>query len=98
MKPHSSNVFLMLKGKPMNIQNAPMPNWLTKLADSSMEILTKADSQVGKPNYMKSPRCTFRDHAYYIKYERPGLESDKVGYRFYFDQRNAIDVFGKKTS
>ena len=50
-----------------------------------------------KPNYLKVPG-TFRDHAYYIKYEGPGWESDKVGYRFYLDQRNAIDAFGKKTS
>ncbi|NLO70869.1 MAG: DUF4861 domain-containing protein [Porphyromonadaceae bacterium] len=49
-----------------------------------------------KPNYMKIPG-SFRDHAYYIKYEGPGWESDKVGYRFYVDQRNAIDAFGKKT-
>lgn len=36
------------------------------------------------------------DHSYYIKYEGPGWESDKVGYRFYLDWRNAVDVFGKK--
>lgn len=40
--------------------------------------------------------CT--DHSYYIKYEGPGWESDKVGYRIYLDWRNAIDIFGKKTS
>ncbi|MBN2350295.1 MAG: DUF4861 family protein [Bacteroidales bacterium] len=39
--------------------------------------------------------CT--DHSFYIKYEGPGWESDKVGYRLYLDWRNAIDVFGKKT-
>lgn len=49
-----------------------------------------------KPNYLRVPD-NFRDHAYYIKYEGPGWESDKVGFRFYLDQRNAIDVFGKKT-
>ncbi len=38
----------------------------------------------------------FTDHAYFIKYEGPGWESDKVGYRLYLDWRNAIDVFGKK--
>lgn len=38
----------------------------------------------------------FMDHAYFIKYEGPGWESDKVGYRLYLDWRNAIDVFGKK--
>ena len=37
------------------------------------------------------------DHSFYIRYEGPGWESDKVGYRFYLDWRNAIDIFGKKT-
>lgn len=37
------------------------------------------------------------DHSYYIRYEGPGWESDKVGYRFYLDWRNAVDVFGKTT-
>jgi hypothetical protein len=40
--------------------------------------------------------CT--DHSFYIKYEGPGWESNLVGYRFYLDWRNAVDVFGKKTS
>lgn len=40
---------------------------------------------------------SFRDHAYYIKYEGPGWESDMTAYRFYLDQRNGIDVYGKKT-
>ena len=38
------------------------------------------------------------DHSNYIRYEGPGWESDKVGYRFYMDWRNAVDVFGKKTN
>lgn len=37
------------------------------------------------------------DHSFFIRYEGPGWESDKVGYRYYLDWRNAIDVFGKKT-
>ncbi|WP_417362934.1 DUF4861 family protein [Galbibacter sp.] len=37
------------------------------------------------------------DHSYYIRYEGPGWETDKVGYRLYLDWRNAIDIFGKKT-
>ena len=36
------------------------------------------------------------DHSCFIRYEGPGWESDKVGYRFYLDWRNAIDIFGKK--
>ena len=38
----------------------------------------------------------FNDHSWYIRYEGPGWESDKVGYRFYLDWRNAIDIWGKK--
>jgi len=38
------------------------------------------------------------DHSYFIKYEGPGWESDKVAYRFYQDWRRATDVFGKKTN
>lgn len=38
------------------------------------------------------------DHSEFIRYEGPGWESDKVGYRFYLDWRNAVDIFGKKTS
>lgn len=49
-----------------------------------------------KPNYLRVPK-DFTDHAYYIKYEGPGWESDKVAFRFYLDWRNGIDVFGKKT-
>ncbi len=36
-----------------------------------------------------------KDHSWFIRYEGPGWESDLVGYRFYLDQRNATDVFGK---
>ncbi|MCU0644396.1 MAG: DUF4861 domain-containing protein [bacterium] len=36
------------------------------------------------------------DHSLYIRYEGPGWESDKVGYRFYLDWRNATDIYGKK--
>ena len=38
------------------------------------------------------------DHSFYIRYEGPGWESDKVGYRFYLDWRNAVDIFAKQTT
>ena len=38
------------------------------------------------------------DHSFYIRYEGPGWESDKIGYRFYLDWRNATDIFGKKVT
>ncbi len=37
------------------------------------------------------------DHDALFKYEGPGWESEKIGYRFYLDWRNATDIFGKKT-
>ncbi len=38
------------------------------------------------------------DHDALFKYEGPGWESEKVGYRFYLDWRNSNDIFGKKIS
>lgn len=46
-------------------------------------------------DYLRVPP-EHKDHSWFIRYEGPGWESDKVGYRFYLDQRNAVDVFGKK--
>lgn len=39
----------------------------------------------------------YTDHSEYIRYEGPGIESDKVGYRIYLDWRNGFDIFGKMT-
>ena len=36
------------------------------------------------------------DHSWFIRYEGPGWENSKIGYRLYLDWRNAIDLFGKK--
>ncbi|WP_341939010.1 glycoside hydrolase family 88 protein [Marinimicrobium sp. C2-29] len=44
-----------------------------------------------------TPPDEHSDHSYYIRYEGPGIESDKVGYRIYLDWRNGFDIFGKKT-
>lgn len=38
------------------------------------------------------------DHSWDIRFEGPGWESDKVGYRLYLDWRNANDIFGKRTN
>jgi hypothetical protein len=48
-------------------------------------------------NFLRVPP-QHKDHSWFIRYEGPGWESDKVGYRFYLDQRNATDVFGKKVT
>lgn len=46
-------------------------------------------------DFLRTPD-SLTDHSYYIRYEGPGWESNKVGYRIYLDWRNAIDIFGKK--
>ncbi|MHC0443458.1 DUF4861 family protein [Flavobacterium sp. 3-210] len=38
------------------------------------------------------------DHSFDIRYEGPGWENNRIGYRLYLDWRNAVDIFGKKTS
>lgn len=43
------------------------------------------------------PPSQHTDHSEFIRYEGPGIESDKVGYRVYLDWRNGFDIFGKKT-
>jgi hypothetical protein len=48
-------------------------------------------------NYLKTPPG-HTDHSEFIRFEGPGWESDKVGYRLYLDWRNGIDIFGKKAS
>lgn len=42
-----------------------------------------------------SPPEYYTDHSNWIRYEGPGIESDKVGYRIYLDWRNGFDIFGK---
>lgn len=45
-----------------------------------------------------TPPDQYTDHSEWIRYEGPGIESDKVGYRIYLDWRNGFDIFGKKTA
>lgn len=48
-------------------------------------------AQVTVPEY-------YTDHSNWIRYEGPGIESDRVGYRVYLDGRNGFDIFGKSTA
>jgi unsaturated rhamnogalacturonyl hydrolase len=45
-----------------------------------------------------TPPPEHTDHSNLIRYEGLGIESDKVGYRIYLDERNGFDIFGKKTT
>ena len=42
-----------------------------------------------------TPPKQYTDHSNWIRYEGPGIESDKVAYRVYLDGRNGFDIFGK---
>lgn len=42
-----------------------------------------------------TPPDYYTDHSNWLRYEGPGIESDKVAYRIYLDWRNGFDIFGK---
>lgn len=44
-----------------------------------------------------TPPDQYTDHSEFIRYEGPGIESDKVAYRIYLDWRNGFDIFGNQT-
>lgn len=45
-----------------------------------------------------TPPPEHTDHSNFIRYEGPGIESDRVAYRIYLDWRNGFDIFGKKVT
>lgn len=45
-----------------------------------------------------TPPKHYTDHSNWIRYEGPGIESDKVAYRIYLDWRNGVDIFGKSVA
>ena len=45
-----------------------------------------------------TPPAQYTDHSFWIRYEGPGIESDKVAYRVYLDWRNGFDIFGKRVN
>lgn len=66
--------------------------WFAKLdsATKSYEQLTHEVRPEGYQRVMEPP--------YYYQYEGPGWENDRMGFRMYFDNRNAYDIWGKKTT
>ncbi|HEX6277018.1 MAG TPA: glycoside hydrolase family 88 protein [Polyangiaceae bacterium] len=78
-------------------------------AEFSAKVGGKWQPRKDKPNLKEYVGGTFTnmksftappehtDHSNLIRYEGPGIESDKVAYRVYLDWRNGFDIFGKKT-
>lgn len=54
------------------------------------------DGEFKNVTSLKVPKSQW-DHSHFIRYEGPGWESNKIGYRLYLDWRNVIDLFGKVT-
>lgn len=67
----------------------PHPNAENKQAYEGGEF--KNTNKLSPPEY-------YTDHSNWIRYEGPGIESDKVGYRIYLDWRNGFDIFGKSVA
>mgnify|MGYP006171294281 FL=1 len=67
-------------------------NWVPREDDSGYKNYEGGTfvnvEQVTVPDY-------YTDHSNWIRYEGPGIESDRVGYRIYLDGRNGFDIFGK---
>ena len=95
--PNTTKIFHLRKGSSKNYPKRTYAELAHKIGGKFVGNKYEGGFSWVKPNFL-SVDGNFRDHAYFIKYEGPGWESDKVGFRFYLDQRNAIDVFGKKTS
>lgn len=96
MAPNSNNIFSVKKGSANRYPKRTYAEISHKIGGEFVGNKYEGGFSWVKPNYLKVSG-DFKDHAYYIKYEGPGWESDKVAYRFYLDQRNGIDAFGKKT-
>ncbi len=77
----------------LSIKNGGTWEWVTK--KNGNEQYEYKGGTFKNINYLKVPE-QHTDHSFYIRYEGPGWESDKLGYRLYLDWRNAVDLFGKK--
>jgi hypothetical protein len=79
-----------------------------KTAKTYAEISAKTDGKwegrkyIGGTTFKNVDRLKLApehtDHSFDIRYEGPGWENNRIGYRLYLDWRNAIDIFGKKTT
>ncbi|MDZ7691146.1 MAG: DUF4861 family protein [Balneolaceae bacterium] len=79
--------------------NDPVPSFI----DRAQVWFAKYDSTTGSYNELKSevhPGDYERDFTtpFYYQFEGPGWENDRIGFRIYFDERNAFDIWGKQTS
>jgi unsaturated rhamnogalacturonyl hydrolase len=83
--------------------NASKPQW-PKQTQAEISHKTGGEWQGNKyigghfvPVDELTPPPQYTDHSEFIRYEGPGIESDKVAYRVYLDWRNGFDIFGNKT-
>jgi hypothetical protein len=66
--------------------------WFGK-RDSTTQTYNAVKSEVRPEDYER-----VMEPPYYYQFEGPGWENDKIGFRMYFDDRNAFDIWGKTTT
>lgn len=81
------------------VQKDPVPSF----EDRAQVWFAKLDSAAGSYSELKSevrPDGYERDFTtpFFYQFEGPGWENDKIGFRTYFDDRSAFDIWGKQTS
>lgn len=88
-------VFKKLTQAELSVKEGGTWEWITKKNGNSQYEYKGGEFK--NIEYLKVP-SNHTDHSFFIRYEGPGWESDKVAYRFYLDWRNATDIFGKKVT
>lgn len=82
-----------------SVNSNPVPSfedraqvWFARL-DSAADSYSELKSEVRPDGYERDFTTPF-----FYQFEGPGWENDKIGFRSYFDERSAIDIWGKQTS
>ncbi len=94
-EPYTKPVFKKRTYAEISVKEGGTWEWVTK-ENGKQQFEYKGGIFKNVSSYKVPKQHT--DHSFDIRYEGPGWESDKVGYRFYLDWRNAVDIFGKKTT
>jgi hypothetical protein len=87
----------------VSCSQAPSPV-STASQETDAELIDKAAADIGDLTQNGVSITSIMTPAGYkrgdklLAYEGPGWESNKVGYRLYLDGRNALDIYGKKTT
>ncbi len=97
LKKYDGSPVKMLKMTQAELSVKQGGEWIKVVKESGNEQNEYRGGKFVNIDFLKVPE-QHTDHSFYIRYEGPGWESDKIGYRFYLDWRNAVDIYGKKVN